>query len=795
MSPEDLERKSQQSYDQLMRQTSSLAFYDAVGDYWSDDIALTEQLKDGKKSLPPMKHHVDGGAATALSAIASEHLGYNVDTFNLIQNSNSELASALIAHEMTSKFTKEEYSGILNQVRDFNVKNQHATEQIALRRHGDLSKQLAEIQRQAGSGELIDEVKRKTLELQVHTEQTKNLGTALGSLQASATLYDQMEKFGRAKDDVVEINVGSGSEDAEDLISRLALRKGYNVDMSDPDNIKVRVSLSSLSGKMGREKINTDKRDKFEKLKTSMEGVEEDEAGNTIVPGYEVPGFKSKFVDESGATRDYAWRVEQRNDIEWLNEATMPTKDNPDGNGGGLITRTVGAGKTNTALGFFGNKLAENPDYRGLVVVPKGRANQWLEEAERFTDLPIEIIPEGISASAVEEQLLRARDSGVIFITGHREAARAHETLGAMQDTPLKIHGITIDEPQELQARGQSGNIGAMGKRLMKVPFDHRVGLTATPARRNAVEAFDLAKWSSGAKELGSRARFQRTFGGFGSGTNAQDQAVGDAFFRQLQPYVSGDRLSHPTFTTTHTPIAVGRSNAQIERQKQIEAGANIEGRAKEIRAEAQRNPSHPLRRRKDWDSPQVQNRASRDMARAQVTADHDKNLGNGPWQENSKLQSLANNLGAASDKKHVIFLDSQTQRQSVTQMLLDSGMPRNAVKNIASTTTSISAQEMAARVKDFKSNPKVNIMLIDKNSSSGYNLQKGDELHVIGTPQDAATYLQAQGRIARAPREGDVTISTYRYSDAPEEASKWIDLDTQMKVLRASAPGMFSNL
>jgi len=38
LSPDDLERKAQQNYDQLMRQNSSLAFYDAVGEYWNDDL-------------------------------------------------------------------------------------------------------------------------------------------------------------------------------------------------------------------------------------------------------------------------------------------------------------------------------------------------------------------------------------------------------------------------------------------------------------------------------------------------------------------------------------------------------------------------------------------------------------------------------------------------------------------------------------------------------------------------------------------------------------------------------------
>jgi hypothetical protein len=338
-----------------------------------------------------------------------------------------------------------------------------------------------------------------------------------------------------------------------------------------------------------------------------------------------------------------------------------------------------------------------------------------------------------------------------------------------------------------------------MGKRLMKLPFTHRVGLTATPARTNAVEAFDLAKWSSGAKELGSRAKFVRTFQGFGSGTNAQDTAVGQAFFQTLQPYMSGDRLTTPSFKTSHEAVRVPRSATQVAAQRRIEAtmGApdEVDRRAREIRAEANADPGHRLRRRVGWDrSPAVQARASREAARAETAEAHQGNLSGGDWRDNAKLQALHGRLGEPG-KKHVIFLDSRTQRTAVSRMLLDLGYTRAQVKNIAASTGSMSGADMARRVRDFRTDPRVNHILIDRSSASGYNLQQGDELHVIGTPPDAATYLQAQGRVAREPRVGDVSIRTYRYSDAPEEAGDWINLDAQLKVLRATAPGMFTNL
>jgi hypothetical protein len=86
-----------------------------------------------------------------------------------------------------------------------------------------------------------------------------------------------------------------------------------------------------------------------------------------------------------------------------------------------------------------------------------------------------------------------------------------------------------------------------------------------------------------------------------------------------------------------------------------------------------------------------------------------------------------------------------------------------------------------------------VPFVIIDRASSAGHNLQEGSHLHVLGTPSDAATYLQAQGRIAREPRRGDVHIHTYKYSDSPFEAADWGDLDRQLKILKATAPGLTS--
>jgi hypothetical protein len=796
MSDAEVEQRATANYEGWLRTNTALAFYDAVGEYWNDDRSLSDRLHDKDRADTVMQYHVNSGAATALAALSQKYAGSKLDTLRLIESGNVELAASMAALEARqSAGSPEAFNTIIQQVKDFNATNQAQTEKVALDRHATLDKQLQEIKRQQQSGELLDRIRGSALELSNLVEQRKNLGTALGSLQASATFFDRLEHFGKAKDDVVDINVGANLQDAEAMINRLGLTKNYVVDTSDPDNLRVRVGLSGLGRHVSREKDAAAKNDRFNAIKTNMEGVGEDEQGNMVVDNYDVPGWNRTFTDAEGTEREYKWRVEQRNDIEWLRAATEKTEDNPTGKGGGLITRVVGAGKTNTTLGFYAHQLAANPDYKGIVAVPKGRAEQWVDEAKKFSGLNVQLIPEGASKADVDEALMSAKP-GTIVVTGHREAARAHDTINALQtneDQSLRYHGLTIDEPQELQSRGQSGNVGALGRRLMKIDFDHRLGLTATPARKLPTEAYDLIKWSSGAKDLGSKASFKRSFGGFGSGTNAQDAAVAEAYFKTISPYISGDRMTDPTFKTSHEMVDVKRSPSQVAEQKRIEAQSvsYVDQRRSALLSEAAQNPNHALNRGPEA----TRARRAKDQARKEVAAMHESNLAGGDWRNNSKLAAASQRIRPGDDKKHVVYIDSKSQRQAVMSMLVDSGYPAAEVKNIAATTTSMTGREMAARVRAFRENPKVNVIMIDRTSASGYNLQSGDDLHVLGTPVDAANYLQAQGRIARMPRTGDVNIRTYRYDDAPEEAAAWNDLDSQLKVLRASSPGLFSNL
>ena len=800
MTMEEVAKQVHGDLEAYMRDNNAIAMYDAIGEHWNSDISLAERVINNRKDSA-MQFHVNAGASSALTSLGKKHVDKRFDLSKLINDGNIELAAAGLAMEVARKHksTSAEYEKILTEVREYNSINQKLTETKAMKRHRDLSNEHQTIQVQKGTGELLDKVRISSLEAENLVAQRANLGTAMGSLQASATFYDALEQLkGEKRTPVMTISLGPHEDSLEGVLSKLGVKKDYEVDMSDPENYKLRVNLSSFSKHIREAPDVSAQRNKYEKLKHDMSGVVEDESGHMIVREFKVPKWKDSFDDGDGGKIDYHWRVEQRNDMQWLNEATQKTYENPDGVGGGLITRVTGAGKTNTALGFFAFKQDEDPDYKGMVVVPRGRAAQWVEEANKFTDLKVELIPDGTAKDTVDS-ILENSEKGTVYVMGHREASRSHEMIGFLQDDEdfrkagKNFGGLVIDEPQELQSRGQSGNIGALGRRLMKLNFTHRVGLTATPARRNPTDAYDLIKWTQGSsKQLGSKAAFVRTFSGFGSGTNAEDEGLNKTFFDTIAPFISSGRLTDPDFKVNRQNVGVARSDFQRQEQARIEkeSATFIETRRKEIMTEARENPRSSMRTGRNWQNTLA--RRATQKARKDVEAQHQANWDGGDYRTNSKIQAFKKSLEESGDKKHVVYINSKTQRQALSEMFKDMGFTQQQVKNIASSTGSMSGKEMSYRARAFKNDPKAKIIMIDKSSSSGYNLQSGDVLHVLGAPEDGATYLQSQGRVARSPRVGDVDIQTYKYSDNPVEQAHWNDLDTQLKVLRATAPAMF---
>jgi rhodanese-related sulfurtransferase len=313
------------------------------------------------------------------------------------------------------------------------------------------------------------------------------------------------------------------------------------------------------------------------------------------------------------------------------------------------------------------------------------------------------------------------------------------------------------------------------------------LALTATPAREFSEEAYNLVHWSAQTPDdprpLGDLTKWNRGYGGFGAGTNAQDESLKRMMTNELDPFVSGGRISKPPYKVRYKNRTVSMTGSQKRQQ------ASLEGSVAS-RLEAAVQNVKPEDREGSW------KKRARDKERKTIQQEHWDNLHGVPAgagaDHNAKVADFLSELKEhPDDKKHVVYVDSAKQRQAIVAGLKNAGYKQNQIKNI---TQGPQAGEIEPRKQAWQTDPNIPFILIDKTSASGHNLQQGSALHVLGSPEDAANYLQAQGRIARMPREGDVDIITYKHDDSPFENKRWNALDAQQKLLGATAPGLFVN-
>lgn len=790
--PEDIERVTPQALEQFREDLGGLSdeetanlirayeesaatgpapdrFYTALADHWSDRVAYAEGIGQ----------HATQGAATAIAGLVGTQLGGRADVLRLMEKVGVEGAVMALALEMRKKYAgrQGELVKAKKAIETAAAKGQQESEEQAMRLHEQLRREEAVVRQQVADGELSG-VRGDEMLADVLMRQRENLGTALGSLQATAAFVHALDKAMRpGATDELRINFGDDEQAARERFDEMKLGRRGRLHYDANIGWQIITTAHGVRKFMYHQEENNRRNGEWERIKADGSSTE----------GYRVPLWGDSWTDEAGQEQPYRWRTEQRNDIEWLRKA-----------GSGIITRTTGAGKTNTCLGYYAHLLSENPDFIGHVIVPRGRVDQWLAEVRKFApELAAKVVavPEGGRVEDIERMLAGVRP-GTIVLCSHREATRHADFLAA-----LNPQAVTVDEPQEMFSRSsRNPKLSAGAKRIMRIKTDHRVALTATPATRAPTDVFDLANWAFPG-ELGHRSRFERAYGGFGYGTNAQDEAVQSLLWREVSPFLSGDRMTPPSFQVESETVSVKRTAWQRKAMLEMEAGADtwIAKRKEEMLSGYSESDKAPYGSR--WR--QVLGKKAGQAARAEyqermrdvLRAGRDPNdVGTYRTGDTARLTAFREQLTRAGEgKRHVVWVDSAAQRRAVMQTLEEHGLGRGAVRNIAvETTQGIAPGDVEKRKREFQAG-QAQVIVIDRGSSAGHNLQAGDVLHVLGTPQDAATWLQTQGRIAREPRKGNVRILTYRHEDSPFDFADWAALDTQVKVLRATAPGLFT--
>ena len=756
----DLDRISSEYVDRIMQGTAASSFYEAVGNHWNENLGNT------------LSQHVSDGAATALTALMPSDLGVRYEAGKLVESLGPESAARVLAYEIKSQWPESQYRKFMEQVRDHNAINLAQTENDALAKHGKLSQEMKVVEDDIKAGRLGEDTgafyKGDNLE-----KQRRNLGVALGSMSASAAFYDALGRAAADNNASLDIMVGHSDIALKSKLEALNLKEGkqLSVEYNPQTGYIIHTNARYLNQKrfVSQTTLETKRNEDWENIKNDTSPVE----------NYSAKGIRSHFPDdpkllrEAGLPENLAgqpieFRQEQRNDLEWYKQS-----------GGGVIARTTGAGKTLTALAAMGHEIARNPDYKGIIVVPKNTVPQWMAQAKAFTDLDVVQVPPEMGRYEDRREIYRSIKPGQILVVAHDHAGKQIDSLDIKEGM---FDGAAIDEPQLLSTR-KDGQFSTGASRLMKIDFTNRLALTATPARKSALEAYNLVKWANPQNTLGYRTTFSSAYGGFGEGTNAQDKAITDNLWGELSPYISGGKISQLPFDIDYSVTPVTRTAAQQQRAQDIEA--SVGERIKQA-ISAVPEEKHVGR----WRA------AAREKEMKSIMQDHYLNLHGGDAEDNAKAIAFRENASKAlseGSRKQIVFVDSHQQKQTAKEAVEQMGLTRAAVRDITKTQK---PDRIEPSKQEWINDPdnKRPFILIDQSSSQGHNLQAATSMHFLGNPDEAAGFVQAVGRMARtAPGEKrkKVSVVSYRHHDSPFENQRMNEIDTQMKILRATAPAV----
>lgn len=187
----------------------------------------------------------------------------------------------------------------------------------------------------------------------------------------------------------------------------------------------------------------------------------------------------------------------------------------------------------------------------------------------------------------------------------------------------LGVRGRIVDEPQVLLSSGETSNRSAEGDRIFgsRSPMEYRMLLTATPARRQLVEAHTAVRWIARVPQMDAKGNYQRhvrkdgslggylyhepdglpsrtgfvsQMGGLGRGTFTHEHLLEKQARDMLAPWNIGDEQRERQFEQTVVEHEVPRTESQRQRQIEIEKNANAIVQ-RELQREAGKRPIESL--------------------------------------------------------------------------------------------------------------------------------------------------------------------------------------------------------
>ena len=801
LSEEDARKAVMKQIGNVIAEDTRGAFYDKV-----KQLSETPEGEiDADNPFGSLRHYIDNGSIEAINRVSSKWLGKDILGEDIVHALGVQGAVEVLVNrlheegrpmEQVQKWVDKEFS-----------KRELATVDTALSRQKQLEDEHGMIDKKAkedyGEGTALGDSHATELRLENKARQLENMGKALGSLEAIGSLTYALDK-GVSRS--VELSVGEDMEGARQRIGsnlgQAALkrtkfkRKG--------DNIVAEVPVSALKNKVDRAREVSDNEAELLSI-----GAGKTNTGKLQVKGVNA-GWEAERNFRPGQEADIRHVLRQLDILD--KEKSLPPSERTLKGIGLMINREVGGGKSATTLAIAQHLLNQQKSTLGdhgnrpvVITVPDAILGNWSEQVKTWLPGTNALIvgqatggKKSEDKASSEQYLMTAEQRKKLYdkaamgqgprliIVGHgalnakhkvgNQEMREYQIINDMQ--PLMV---AHDEPQNLTTAGKAV-LGEAGKAATRMGVARKgedwnsvhVALTATPARKQAVELYDIGNWVTH-RGLGPRNRWEKKNGSLGKGTNIFEGELGDGILKEF-----GKQMNSEAGIKAHTPHETSRKMRMSQPQKQRQSAIEKEydqhiGALKKAIDGKKRSGTFQVKTAKGWSektfSRSSDMRMALDRLKQKRDEEHFNNLyGSGKqsdWHEVPAVQEahkiIDERLKVNPREKVILFAPHAHTVQALKGMIAEK-YGREAV------TTMVRNSEMADNMKAFQSPEGPQFVIAGSRAYAGFNLQNADGSIFVGLPPEAMQHIQAQGRHERDPRKGDPWTVSIGYEDSPIE-------------------------
>lgn len=416
----------------------------------------------------------------------------------------------------------------------------------------------------------------------------------------------------------------------------------------------------------------------------------------------------------------------------------------------GIIGDEVGLGKTIQALGAINELLQEKLISKILIVMPASLKYQWQDEISKFTPYSSFIV-EGTAKKREKQYTEFINSTDEIMIVGY-ETLRID--INIVKEMPFDC--VVLDEAHKIGNRKTKTHDA-----IMQLQSEYRFALTGTPMQNKPQEIFGLMSWIDKGV-FGGVTNFNKRHILVGEKYGKQWVELGYRYLDEIREKVSPKMLRRlkkevapdlPDIIETVVRVDMNKPQKTLYEAinediqlLQAEIKDYYENQSDEDKNKHKRHPKEDA--------------MLGYLYMQQALSDHPLLLLQGdskmvnkykPLIKNCKtspkLEALIEQVGIFLEQDSKIVIFSRYVRMLV---FIREKLMSHYDEDAYMIHGDISAKERNEQLKDFRTNPNRNIMLLSDAGNAGLNIEFSDILINYDSPWSLSSRVQRNGRIHR---------------------------------------------